>query len=263
MNTVTTFIRISTICALISCISLGCTRPTESSEASVDDWVIPDWMDASDPAIAERLEEELKELQAKVKVGRLDEEAYQYDLLKVPKRAVQRVREQKMRGLRTLLEDEGRLLKFSLLDLRDEIQGFIRAKGPHSLGGPEGALELKVLEKLAMDRLEVRIEIQMIEEAIASNPDSGDDSSTTRLQRDNGRLTQLNRHLAAMDAEFEVIDALARDKCANVVNFEHMLRKLSALEESQEDNRRALSRLRLLQMTPSEDEELLGKILSE
>ena len=262
MKTVTSFIRISTICALMSCISFGCTRPPESSEASVDDWVIPDWMDATDPLIAERHEDLVKELQAKVDTGRLDEEGYQYELSKVSKQAINEIRDEKLSGLARFIDQEGRRIRLALLDLNDEIQGFIQAKGMHSLWGLQGTPEWNVLEKLSLERLEARIEIRVAEQEIDSKPRPADNSANTQSQMPM-RIIELKKRLAAMDAEFDLLDALMRDRCANASTLEHMLRSQLSLEEMREDNQRAISWLRLLQITPSEDEDLLSKILNE
>ena len=95
------------------------------------------------------------------------------------------------------------------------------------------------------------------------NIPSPDDSTATQLQRDNDRLTQLEKRLGAMDAEYELFDALMRDRCANLSTFEHMLTSRQALEELRDANQQTLTKLRMLEMTPPEDEGLLHEIMGE
>lgn len=255
MKTMTTFIRISTLCVLMTCISLGCSKPAESNAANVDDWQIAE-------EIADRCEDLTKDLQADLASGRLDEEGYQRELALVPGQVARERREESMRRLGDLLIDEGRRVKLSLIDLNDEIQAFIQVKGLYSLGSPEGTPEWNVLEKLSMDRLDARIEIRMAEEEINSRPSPADTSANTQIQMP-ARITELKKRLAAMDAEYELLDDLMRDRCSDASLLQHFLTTRSSLEEMREENQRAIIRIRMRQLTPAKDEELLLEVIGE
>jgi len=239
----------------MSCISLGCWNQPEPSEANVDDWQIAE-------EIADRREDLAKDLKAELALGKLDEEGYQRELALVPGRVARERREESIVRLHRLLKEVGRQISLALLDLNDEIQAFIKVKVLYSLGSPEGTPEWNVLEGLSMDRLETRIEIRMAEQEIDSKSTPADNSAKTQSQMPR-RIIELKNLLAAMDAEYDLLEASMRDRCAYASVLVHLLTHRRSLEKQREENQRAISRLRLLQWTSPQDHELLREVMGE
>lgn len=218
-----------------------------------------------DRVVATRIQEDkrLLELKGQLDNGEISEEDYNYwekqiveDL--VSRRAAE-LRDEKLRTLDYILENEGRHIKLALQDLNDEIASYVQAKGLLSSTGPKDTPGWYVLEKLAMDRLETRLAIRLID----SETPEKEDSVLDTVKKSQSGLKELQKQLASLDAEYDSMRANMSTGFADAIYLQHLLDTQRNLNVQQDDNARAQMRVRFMRLTPVGDEELMRKILGE
>ncbi len=144
--------------------------------------------------------------------------------------------QEELRDLSKIVDDEGRRIRLSLQDLTDEIQAFVRARGILSVEGPPASPRWRALEELTQRRLEVRIEIAIIE-------------ATGEPEHRQDELNALHAELSAMDAEDVSMRGAMSEQLAQTLRLQEMLSHREALIAQRHENSQFQTDVRMAMMS--------------